>query len=112
MTAGYIGNRHPGLGSFQDYGHFLLCGITPAALDPAEDFDSISIRRHSRMTRRTPSSYLSDCVRFKWGLLHWHLRKAKRCGRIAAPREWSAEPQFSGRNLRPGFLRHFAPVLE
>ena len=70
MTAGHIGNRHPGLSGFQNHRHFLLCGIAPAALDSAEDFDSISIRRHSRMTRRTPSSYLSNYVRLKWGLLH------------------------------------------
>ena len=70
MTTGHIGNRHPGLSGFQNHRHFLLCGIAPAALDSAEDFDSISIRRHSRVTRRTPSSYLSNYVRFKWGLLH------------------------------------------
>jgi len=65
MTAGYIGNCHPGLHRFLDEGHFLLCGITPAALDTGKDLDSISIRRHSRNTRRTPSSYLGDRVRFK-----------------------------------------------
>jgi hypothetical protein len=32
----------------------------PPALDPGKDIDSISIRRHSGITRRTPSSYLSD----------------------------------------------------
>ena len=70
MTAGYIGNRHSGLGRFLDKGHLLLCGVTPAALDSGKHFDSINTVRHSRMTRRKPSSYLSDCVRFKWGLLH------------------------------------------
>jgi hypothetical protein len=70
MTAGYIGNRHSGLGRFLDKGHLLLCGIPPAALNSGKHFDSINTVRHSRMTRRKPSSYLSDCVRFKWGLLH------------------------------------------
>ena len=65
MTTGYIGNRHSWLHRFLDESHFLLCGIPTAALNPGKHFDSISIRRHSRITRRTPSSYLGDCVRFK-----------------------------------------------
>jgi hypothetical protein len=69
MTAGYIGNRHSRLRRFLHNRHLLLCGIPAAALDPGKHFDSISIVRHSRNTRRTPSSYLGDCVRFKWGLL-------------------------------------------
>jgi hypothetical protein len=55
-----------------DKSHLLLCGIPAPALNPGKDFNSISIRRHSRNTRRKPSSYLGDCVRFKWGLLHHH----------------------------------------
>ena len=84
MTTGHKGNRHPGLSGFQNHRHFLLCGIAPAALDSAEDFDSISIRRHSRMTRRTPSSYLSNYVRFKWGLLH-----EERCGNDGGAEDFS-----------------------
>jgi len=70
MTAGHIGNCHSRLHRLLDKSHLLLCGIPAPALDPGKYFDSISIRRHSRITRRTPSSYLGDCVRFKWGLLH------------------------------------------
>jgi hypothetical protein len=73
MTTGYIGNCHSRLHRLLDKGHLLLCGIPPPALDPGKYFDSISIRRHSRITRRTPSSYLGDCVRFKWGLLQGSL---------------------------------------
>ena len=58
MTAGYIGNRHSRLGRFLHKRHLLLCCVPPAALDPGKHFDSISIVRHSRKTRRTPSSYL------------------------------------------------------
>jgi Alpha-glutamyl/putrescinyl thymine pyrophosphorylase clade 2 len=38
--------------------HFLLCGISAPALDPGKHFNSISIVRHGRNTRRTPSPYL------------------------------------------------------
>jgi len=70
MTAGYIGNCHSRLHRFLNKGHLLLCGIPAPALNSGQDLDSISIHRHSRNTRRMPSSYLGDCVRFKWGLLH------------------------------------------
>jgi hypothetical protein len=75
MTAGYIGNRHSRLHGFLNNGHLLLCGIPAPALNPGKHFDSISVRRHSRMTRLKPSSYLSDCVRFKWGLLQSAITK-------------------------------------
>ena len=58
MTAGHIGNRHSGLGRFLHNRHLLLHRIPSTALDPGKHFDSISIVRHSRMTRRTPSSYI------------------------------------------------------
>ncbi len=74
MTAGHIGNRHSRLHRFLNKSHLLLCGIPAPALNTGKHFDSISIRRHSRITRRTPSSYLSDCVRFKWGLLQRDLK--------------------------------------
>ena len=70
MTAGYIGNRHPRLAGLLDDRHLLLCGIPAPALDTGKDFNSLSTCRHSRNTRRKPSSYLGDCVRLKWGLLH------------------------------------------
>ena len=58
MTAGHIGNRHSGLGRFLHKRHLLFGCVPPAALNPGKHFDSISIVRHSRKTRRTPSSYL------------------------------------------------------
>ena len=72
MTTGHIGNRHSGLGRFLDKGHLLVRRVPSAALDPGKNLYSISIVRHSRMTRLMPSSYLSDCVRLKWGLLQLH----------------------------------------
>jgi hypothetical protein len=72
MTAGYIGNRHPGLHGFMNEGHLLLCGIAPAALHSAQNLDSISIDRHSRNTSRKPRPYLGSYVRSKLGPLHRH----------------------------------------
>ena len=42
MTAGHIGNRHPGLGCFGQNGQLLIQRIPPAALDAGKNFDSIS----------------------------------------------------------------------
>ena len=69
MTAGNKRNRHSGLRCFLQNSQLLVHRIPTAALDPGKHFDSISITRHSRMTRLTPSSYLCGYVRFKWGLL-------------------------------------------
>lgn len=66
MTAGYVGNRHPGLRGFGQYRQLLIQRVTPATLDAGKNFDSINIR-HSRMTRLTPSPSLCSYVRFKWG---------------------------------------------
>jgi hypothetical protein len=52
MGAGYVGNRHAGLGGFNQDGKLLVPRI-PAALDPREDFDSSSIDRHSRSVYRS-----------------------------------------------------------
>ena len=68
MTAGYVGNRHPGLGGFRQNRQLLVQRVTPATLDARKNFDSINIR-HSRMTRLTPSPSLCSYVRFKWGPL-------------------------------------------
>ena len=65
MTAGYIGNRHAGLGRLLDERHLLLGGISAPALNSDQNLDSISTVRHSRMPRRKPSSYLSNYVRLK-----------------------------------------------
>src|SRR5271170_2710061 len=71
MTAGYVGNRHPGLGGFGQYCQLLIQRVTPPTLDAGKNFDSINIR-HSRMTRLTPSPSLCSYVRFKWGPFQAH----------------------------------------
>jgi len=58
MTAGNIRNRHPGLGCLLDHGKLLIRRVPAPALDAGKDFYSINTVRHSRKTRRTPSSYL------------------------------------------------------
>jgi hypothetical protein len=65
--------------------HLLLCGISAQALNTGKHFDSFSTVRHSRITRRTPSSYLGDCVRLKWGLLHMATAKRSKIGEIILP---------------------------
>ena len=82
MTAGYIGNRHPGLGCLLHEGHLLLCGIPAPALNPGKHFDSISTVRHSRKTRLKPSSYLNDGVRLNWGLLHLRDHRRKELSKV------------------------------
>ena len=57
MTAGNVGNRHPGLGRFRQDCQLLVQRVAPAALDAGKNFHSINIR-HSRMTRLTPSPSL------------------------------------------------------
>jgi hypothetical protein len=74
MTAGYVGNRHPGLGGFGQYRQLLIQRVTPPTLDAGKNFDSINIR-HSRMTRLTPSPSLCSYVRFKWGPFHNGIRR-------------------------------------
>lgn len=69
MTAGYVGNRHPGLSCLGQYRQLLIQRVTPPTLDAGKNFDSINIR-HSRMTRLTPSPSLCSYVRFKWGPFH------------------------------------------
>lgn len=65
MTAGYIGDRHSGLVRLQHKRLPLFRCVPAAALNSGEGCFSISIVRHSRISRRMPSFYLSDCVRFK-----------------------------------------------
>src|SRR5215475_4206772 len=69
MTAAHVGNRHAGLGRLRQDRQLLVHGPASPALDLREDFDSVNTARHSRITRRTPSSSLCSYVRFKWGPL-------------------------------------------
>ena len=78
MTAGNKRNRHSGLGRFLQNGQFLVRRISATALNSGKHLNSISINRHSCMTRLTPSSYLCGYVRFKWGLLHTGFRLSDR----------------------------------
>ncbi len=80
MTAGYIGNRHSRLARLLDKSHLLLGGVPTPTLNTDQNFDSISTVRHSRMTRRKPSSYLKDYVRIKWGPLHRPTPKRRKSG--------------------------------
>ena len=66
MTAGDIGNRHPGLGCLGQNRQLLVQRVTSPTLDARKNFDSINTR-HSRMTRLTPSPSLCSYVRFKGG---------------------------------------------
>ena len=50
MTAGYIRNRHPGLGGFLHHRKLLIRRVPTTTLDPGKHFNSISIVRHSRKT--------------------------------------------------------------
>ena len=70
MTAAHVGNRHAGLGRLRQDRQLLIQRPASTALDLREDFDSINTARHSRITRRTPSSWLCSYVRLKWGPLH------------------------------------------
>ena len=70
MTAGNKRNRHSGLGRFLQNRQLLIRRIPTTALHAGKHFNSISIIRHSRMPRLTPSSYLYGYVRFKRGPLH------------------------------------------
>jgi len=71
MTAGHVGNRHAGLACLRQDRQLLIHRPAAPALDLREDFDSINAARHSRITRRTPSSSLCSYVRFKWGPLQY-----------------------------------------
>ena len=58
MASSHIGNRDPGLGGFLHDPKLLVDGIPSTALNTRINLNSFCIRRHSRMTRLTPSSYL------------------------------------------------------
>jgi hypothetical protein len=69
MAAGHVGNRHAGLARLRQDRQLLIHRPATSALDLREDFDSVNIARHSRITRRTPSASLCSYVRFKLGPL-------------------------------------------
>jgi hypothetical protein len=58
MLPSYIGNRDPGPRGLLHDPKLLVDGIPSAALNTRINLNSFCIRRHSRMTRLTPSSYL------------------------------------------------------
>src|SRR5215468_6765836 len=74
MTAGHVGNRYARLSCFRQDRQLLIHRPAASALDLREDFNSVNTARHSRITRRTPSSSLCSYVRFKWGPLQISIR--------------------------------------
>jgi hypothetical protein len=58
MLSSHIGNGDPGPRGFLQDPQFLVDGIPSTALDTRINLNTLCIRRHSRMTRLTPSSYL------------------------------------------------------
>ena len=57
-TAGHVENGHARLGGFGKQGERLIDGIASTTLDAREHVDSIDRTGHSRIARRTPSSWL------------------------------------------------------
>jgi hypothetical protein len=58
MLPSHIGSGDPGPRAFLQDPQFLVDGIPSAALNTRINLNSFCIRRHSRMTRLTPSSDL------------------------------------------------------
>jgi len=58
MLPSHIGNRDPRPRSFLQDPQLLVDGIPSTALNTRINLNTLCIRRHSRMTRLTPSSYL------------------------------------------------------
>jgi hypothetical protein len=58
MLPSYIGNRDPGPRGLLHDPKLLVDGIPSTTLKTRINLNSFCIRRHSRMTRLTPSSYL------------------------------------------------------
>jgi len=58
MLPSHIGNRDPGPRGFLQDPQLLVDGIPPTALNTRINLNTLCIRRHSRITRLTPSSYL------------------------------------------------------
>jgi len=54
----HIGNRDPGPRGFLQDPQLLVDGIPSTALNTRINLNTLCIRRHSRITRLTPSSYL------------------------------------------------------
>jgi hypothetical protein len=58
MLSSYIGNRDPGPRGLLYDPKLLVDGMPSTALNTRINLNTLCIRRHSRMTRLTPSSYL------------------------------------------------------
>lgn len=67
MAPSYIGNRDPRLGSLLHDPKLLVDGIPSTALNTRINLNMLCIRRHSRMTRLTPSSYLRQTCPVEMG---------------------------------------------
>ena len=60
MLPSHIGNGDPGPRGFLQDRPLLVDGIPSTALNTRINLKTLCIRRHSRMTRLTPSSYLGQ----------------------------------------------------
>ena len=58
MLPSHLGNRNPGPRGFLQDPQLLVDGIPSTALDNRINLITLWIRRHSRITRLTPSSYV------------------------------------------------------
>jgi len=79
MLPSQIGNGNPGPRGFLQDPQFLVDGIPSTALYARINLNTFCIRRHSRMTRLTPSSYLRQQCPVEMGaappaayLKFWH----------------------------------------
>jgi hypothetical protein len=67
MASSHIGYGDPRLGSFLHDPKLLVDGIPSMALSTRKKLNTLCMRRHSRMTRLTPSSYLQQTCPVEMG---------------------------------------------
>jgi hypothetical protein len=84
MLPSYIGNCDTGLAGFRHDPQLLVDGIPSTALTTRIALNTLYIRRHSRMTRLTPSSYLRQHCPVEMG----GCSNLRRCC-VEVPRVWS-----------------------
>ena len=67
MLSSHIGNGDTRLRGFLHDPQFLIDGIPSTTLDTRINLNSLCIRKHSRMARLTPSSYLRQTCPVEMG---------------------------------------------
>ena len=97
MLPRYIGNRDPGPRGLLHDPKLLVDGIPSTALNTRINLNTLCIRRHSRMTRLTPSSYLRQHCTVEIGAaprsLHVELPPTRKF--------YFSDPHFSGGDYHP-----------